>query len=48
MGFLEINESAVSNLPYCIEGDHFNVAIEIYMFTTLQFLEYTHTIIQLS
>lgn len=36
MEVLEINESAVfSNLPYYIESDHFNVAIETYMFITL-------------
>lgn len=35
MGVLEINECAISNLPYHTERDHFNVAIEIYMFTTL-------------
>lgn len=39
----EIDEYVFSNWPYFLEGGHINVAIEIYMYITLQFPEYTHT-----
>lgn len=40
---LEIDEYVFSKLPYFLEGDHISVAIEIYMYITLKFPEYTHT-----
>lgn len=40
---LEIDGYVFSNLLYFLEGDHISVAIEIYMYITLQFPEYTHT-----